>query len=104
MTASIFVAAIGLVLLTWWWQNRERREAVSTLEKGPGRSASNPLRVSRFDEMDKFIASQRCHCAGHLSVVSEGGKVIEGVKLRVIRSDCERCEAENYFYFILQVN
>jgi hypothetical protein len=101
MTSFLFAVVILVVIAMTWMRKQSRQKAKRLSEKGPGRSASHPLRVDRFDDMDALVRLERCHCGGRADVVSEGSKCVDGTQLRVVRADCDDCGEELYFFFKL---
>jgi hypothetical protein len=101
MTALFFVIAITLAVGTVGYKSLTRRKRRRLWSTQTGCSPQKPVVVRRFDEMNHFVAMQRCPCGGRPSTVSEGSRSIHKMTIRVIRAQCVECEEELDFFFNL---
>jgi hypothetical protein len=79
---------------------RLRRRRIGKLASSlPGALAGNPIRVAEPGEIDDALRARRCICGGFLTSLGERSEVAEDRVLRVVRAECNRCEAEQSVYF-----
>jgi len=101
MTATLFSLLLIIVIALLARRRFAERKVKSEWKQEVGRSSDTPMRVSRFNEMDGFVRSNRCFCGGTPKIISEGTRTFDATTLRVIKGECIRCEEELYFFFQL---
>ncbi len=97
LMAFVVVGCVGVMAQRYV----AKRSARKVWLERPGCSASSPVQVSRFDDIDSFVRAQRCTCGGRCVLRSEGGTSEGAIAVRVVRGECDRCEDEMSFYFEL---
>ncbi len=65
----------------------------------PAESAATAVVVRSFDEIDEWLTESRCACSGSLTSLGEASEELDGRRLRIVRSECSRCEEERSLYF-----
>ena len=64
-----------------------------------GGSPDTAIEVERYDDMDSELASRRCLCGGKLKILGEGTAEVGERSVRVVRTECDRCEELGWVYF-----
>jgi hypothetical protein len=100
MTLSfLFALAIGAVVVVWIRRRRLRGRGRALSAALPGRSPEQALPFARFDEIDAHVRRARCHCGGHLRLVSEASRSWGETAVRVVHCECTTCEDEHDLFF-----
>ena len=101
MTALLFALVILLALTSLLWRKYQKTQNERLWNRQPGHSIETALKVSRFADIDTYLNSQRCHCGARMTTISEGSRNLGTTRIRVTRTECNRCEAELDFFFII---
>ena len=100
MAAALFAVAFfvvaGLLVARRLRASARRRRHLAAEGRSPGR----PWSITRFDEIDAKVSSERCTCGGRLSVISEGSRTLDGHSARVVHCECLECEEEHDLFFV----
>jgi len=95
----LFVLAIFMAGGVMFMRRRRFSSARNTISAQPGRNPEHAVPVTRFDDMDRFILSNRCFCGGRLETISEGSLQSAAGSLRVVHTECWQCEEPHDFFF-----
>jgi hypothetical protein len=92
MLGLVFTLAFALVasLVARRWYVVRRRQRIWA--RRPGFSSERPVAIRRYDELDEHTREARCSCGGTLRVRSEGGASTPAYNVRVVHTECARCE------------
>lgn len=101
MTALLFGAAIGVVMILFTLRGVKRRRFEGRRAGMPGLSPESAIRVQRFDEIQDWVRTTPCRDGSRPEIVSEGSLQLEGRTVRVVHVECSSCADEFSLYFDL---
>lgn len=92
MTLAVLAAVISAGVRRW------RRNQLRY--GGRGSTASRPIEVSRFEEIDAEMQQRRCGwCGGGMRLAGETSRDVGQRRFRVVRLVCDDCERDTRIYF-----
>ncbi len=99
MSGLIFTAVVIVAAATWIIRGMRARAARNRVRSGPGTSLAQAIPARTFDDIDRVVASRRCHCGTNLRLTGEGARSDAAHRYRLARLVCDECEEVTVLYF-----
>ncbi len=99
MTGLLFGAVVLITAAVWVTRRLGMRRARAATRSGPGTSLAAAVPVASFDEIDRMVATRRCHCGAGVHPTGEGTREAGEQRFRYTRLECDACEDEQMLFF-----
>jgi hypothetical protein len=95
----LFAIVVAVAAAVWIARGMRARAARARFRTGPGTSLESAIPVRSFDDIDRDVATRRCHCGSWLQLAGEGTRQDGTRRYRVVRLGCDECEEGVALYF-----
>jgi hypothetical protein len=99
MTGLLFASVVLITAVVWVMRGMRRRQARADMRTGPGTSIEHAVPVRSFEDIDRTVATRRCHCGAGVHTIGEGTREAGDQRFRYTRLECDACEDEQLLFF-----
>jgi len=99
---ALFFGAVLVVVLTALALRSLRRGSIRRQWLSlPAHSPQSAAHLDGFTQLDAWVGDAKCFCGGALRRLSEGSRTDLGITMRVVQTECSRCEESTALYFVV---